>query len=248
MSRYRTMPELSAMVRSLSQAEFRQRLGPFVLAQKPAPATASEPPVAEDEGPDGPLATVQRNAEDIIALAMLNMLEPGADRVATWPEGESDSELIVGRLPDCHVVIPHPSVSKRHAVLRWDEAAGCGTVEDVGSKNGTFVNGAKHRGEQVRLQDGDTISFGDMAFDYLLAETLYIKLEQQPQSSEPRRGGAARRTAVGAVPLQSRLKKLRMSTMPGRDAPPSSEPPDSSPPMEPEIYDEDTKPGYGGPR
>jgi predicted component of type VI protein secretion system len=239
------MPELSAMVRSLSQDEFRQRVGPFVLAQKPAPEPAADPALAEDEGPDGGLATVQRNAQDIIAWAMLHMLEPGTHRVATWPVPGKAGVLVVGRLPDCHVVIAHPSVSKRHAVLRWDEAASCGTVEDVGSKNGTFVNGAMQVAGQLRLQDGDTLNFGDVAFDYLLAGTLYTKLQQQPQSFEPQPSGGARRKALGVVPLQSRLKQMHMTTQPGRGVSeaPATEPPATGSPSEPGVVDEDTKPG-----
>ena len=49
-------------------------------------------------------------------------------------------------------------VSSRHAVIvRQDEGF---TVRDLGSKNGTFVNGRRISGE-VALQDGDVIAFGE---------------------------------------------------------------------------------------
>jgi pSer/pThr/pTyr-binding forkhead associated (FHA) protein len=236
------------MARSLSQPEFRQRVGPFVLAEKPAVQPADDPALAEDEGPHGALATVQHNAQDIIAKAMLHMLEPGADRIAIWPPQRRGDVLIVGRLPDCHVVIEHPSVSKRHAVLRWDEASAQGSVEDVGSKNGTFVNGAKHETGQALLQDGDILSFGDVAFSYMLTETLWTKLDQVPASSDAGATGGARRKTLGAVPLQSRLKQMRMQTLPGK-ATQSTLPPErpaSSPPfvpMEPSPDSEPTAPG-----
>jgi predicted component of type VI protein secretion system len=121
----------------------------------------------------------------------------------------------VGRLPDCHVVIEHPSVSKRHAVLRWDEPSARATLEDVGSKNGTFINGAKQGAGQTGLEDGDTLSFGDVAFSYMLAETLYAKLEQMPTSPAPAPTHGGRRKPLGAVPLQSRLKRMHASTLAG---------------------------------
>ena len=223
------------MARSLSREEFRQRVGPFVLARKPSSGTSAAPPPIDREGPGGALATIQRNAEDIVARAMLDMLEPGADRVATWPVRDQGGVLVVGRLPDCHVVIEHPSVSKRHAVLRWDEPSALATLEDVGSKNGTFINGAKHVSGQVELEDGDTLSFGDVAFSYMLAETLYAKLEQMPASPTPAPTDGARRKTLGAVPLQSRLRQMRMQTLSGIGSQPTPVPdaPESSPPSEP---------------
>src|SRR5204863_270816 len=50
-------------------------------------------------------------------------------------------------------------VSKRHAELRWTGAAW--TLEDLGSKNGTTVNGEPAR--RTELREGDVISFGGLA-------------------------------------------------------------------------------------
>src|SRR5262249_30618645 len=63
-----------------------------------------------------------------------------------------EGENVIGRNPDVGIFIDHPSVSRRHARLRISEE---GTViEDLGSKNGTYV-----RGERVEaasnLADGD---------------------------------------------------------------------------------------------
>jgi hypothetical protein len=175
---------------------------------------------------------------------MLDMLEPGADRVATWPERDRGGVLVVGRLPDCHVVIEHPSVSKRHAVLRWDEPSARATIEDVGSKNGTFVNGAKQDSGQAGIEDGDTVNFGDVAFSYMLAETLFAKLEQMPTSPSPAPADAARRRRLGAVSLQSRLKRMHASTMAGLPSEPAREPdePDPSPPSAPAREPDEPEP------
>ncbi len=68
----------------------------------------------------------------------------------------SSEPLIIGRLPECDVVLPDSNVSRRHAELR---RKGDGVfVTDLGSTNGTRVNGAPVR-EQL-LVSGDEISVG----------------------------------------------------------------------------------------
>ena len=62
-------------------------------------------------------------------------------------------ELTIGRNPGNDILIENVGVSRRHAVIKWtgDHAV----VEDLGSANGTFVNGQKITSRQ--LQDGDEI-------------------------------------------------------------------------------------------
>jgi hypothetical protein len=79
-----------------------------------------------------------------------------AARFLILREGE---DLVVGRDPTCEWVIQDPRVSKRHAQLRWSGEGW--TVDDLGSKNGTAVNGEPAGGSELR--DGDTISFGGLA-------------------------------------------------------------------------------------
>ena len=64
--------------------------------------------------------------------------------------------LVIGRLPECDVVLADSNVSRRHAELR---RKGDGVfVTDLGSTNGTKVNGTVVR-EQL-LASGDEISVG----------------------------------------------------------------------------------------
>ncbi len=66
----------------------------------------------------------------------------------------NDSTL--GRSPDCAISIKDNRVSSRHAKLQCE----CSqiTIRDLGSKNGTFVNGRKR--ENSTLSDGDRILLG----------------------------------------------------------------------------------------
>jgi hypothetical protein len=63
-------------------------------------------------------------------------------------------ELTIGRHEECGLVIPDRQVSRKHARI-WQEG-GHYVIEDLESKNGTFVNGQELTGPRA-LQDGDEI-------------------------------------------------------------------------------------------
>ena len=67
-------------------------------------------------------------------LASRHPLEPG--------------ETLVGRAPNCRILINHGSVSRAHARFFVQEEL-C-TLEDRGSLNGTFVNGVLINTAQIR--------------------------------------------------------------------------------------------------
>ncbi len=63
-------------------------------------------------------------------------------------------EFLIGRAPDCQLVVPDRQVSRHHARI---ERRSTGLfLADLHSKNGTHLNGTKVS-EEVRLQDGDII-------------------------------------------------------------------------------------------
>lgn len=170
--------ELRAVAHSLTVAQFRQQLGPFALVQKP-----TDPEVAELAAQLGVDATGGRlrwtpSTELFVTL----MMEFEHLQVTSLPPLDVQAELTVGRLPDSDLVIDDPSVSKRHAVLRWDGAQGKCRVCDMGSTNGTCVNGVTLRAREAGLNDGDLVVFGDASYLYLIAETLYCKLLNRPSA------------------------------------------------------------------
>jgi hypothetical protein len=68
-------------------------------------------------------------------------------------------ENIIGRDPDLAVSLIAPTVSRRHArVIVSDDGA---TLEDFGSKNGTFIGAVPVR-SPIRLAHGDVIRFGTL--------------------------------------------------------------------------------------
>lgn len=69
--------------------------------------------------------------------------------------------IALGRHPDCHVVIEDNSVSRFHAQISYDGADYF--LEDLDSRNGTFLNEAKVFRPAV-LQEGDIIRICDFSF------------------------------------------------------------------------------------
>jgi hypothetical protein len=63
----------------------------------------------------------------------------------------------IGRSEDSEIVLVDPSVSRAHAVV--EIRAGEPILRDVGSTNGTYVNGRRVRSQALR--DGDELRFGD---------------------------------------------------------------------------------------
>jgi DNA-binding winged helix-turn-helix (wHTH) protein len=77
------------------------------------------------------------------------------DRVIPVPEGET----ILGRDHLAGIRIPSESISRRHA--RLVVARGAATIEDLGSKNGTYLRGERIAGPKT-LEDGDSIRIGSV--------------------------------------------------------------------------------------
>jgi len=69
-----------------------------------------------------------------------------------------EPDVILGRDPRSSIVVDHPQVSRRHARIAWRDDVW--VIHDLGSTNGTFVNGRVV--DEVRpLVNGDTIRLGE---------------------------------------------------------------------------------------
>ncbi len=79
-----------------------------------------------------------------------------------WPLSEGAN--LVGRDPDCAVCIESPTVSRHHA--RVVVSGGDARVEDLTSKNGTYVDGHAVTEQPVPVVDGSEIRFGSLTMTY----------------------------------------------------------------------------------
>lgn len=85
--------------------------------------------------------------------ALLLLTGPQAGR-----RHEVTGEVIIGRSPSCTIALEDAKVSRRHVRLVVED--GEAKVMDLGSRNGTLVNGEKLEGEVVLLP-GDRLQVGD---------------------------------------------------------------------------------------
>jgi DNA-binding winged helix-turn-helix (wHTH) protein len=87
-----------------------------------------------------------------------------------------EGDNVVGRDPDAALWIDHPSVSRRHA--RIVVAGGKAMVEDLESKNGTFLNG-RSIDKRVALADGDELRIGRETMVFRLVSPQTTQTEQR---------------------------------------------------------------------
>lgn len=78
-----------------------------------------------------------------------------------------DGEHVVGRSAGSGIRLRSRSVSRRHALLR--ARAGRVEVEDLGSRNGTFVKGTRLSGP-APLASGDDLRVGALSFTFVVCE------------------------------------------------------------------------------
>jgi DNA-binding winged helix-turn-helix (wHTH) protein len=96
-----------------------------------------------------------------------------ASRRREWHLSEGPND--VGRDPECAVSIDSPSVSRRHA--RVFVTSGAATIEDLGSKNGTYVN-EQRVSDAVAVEDGDQIRVGSVTMVFRSGGSLPSTMTQ----------------------------------------------------------------------
>jgi hypothetical protein len=133
--------ELADAVREHARTERYNFMGPVEVNLNPDQSVSAGACLVTSEVKGGPGGGPQASV----------VLPDG--RTVTVDEGP----LTIGRLPECSIVVEDANVSRRHAELRRD--GDDVVVSDLGSTNGTRVNGAQVRGAR-RLNDGDEITVG----------------------------------------------------------------------------------------
>ncbi|HBQ12652.1 MAG: FHA domain-containing protein [Sandaracinaceae bacterium] len=161
--------ELVPLAHQLSAHEFQRRLGGPLLAGPPL-----EPGV-EEEGAATIATTigVQPGLREPVDLASHEYFVLKKARPALFGRG-----VTMGRSSKSDVVISSDSISKLHARVRLDKS-GLVYVSDLGSSNGTQVNGAfVNPGEEVELQHRDEIILGTRQLRFYDAALLHSVLSK----------------------------------------------------------------------
>jgi pSer/pThr/pTyr-binding forkhead associated (FHA) protein len=129
-------------------------------------------------------------------------------------------EIIIGRSSDLDMVLVEDMVSRKHAKITTDDHVV--TIQDLGSTNGTFVNGEKVR--KADLKDGDRILIGTSIIKIIFVdgENTSHLTETEARSkmavAANKRQSAAPKSMAGSIeeiPLPDLLQLLSTSRKSG---------------------------------
>ena len=90
------------------------------------------------------------------------------------------SKFLVGREQDCHLRPNSDLVSRHHCVFSLDDYAL--RLRDLGSTNGTLVNGRRIRGETV-LTPGDVVKIGKLNLEVVIGDPAATTSSPRPASN-----------------------------------------------------------------
>ncbi len=88
---------------------------------------------------------------------------------------------VIGRISDSSPALAHGTVSRRHFELSWDPGSDRHYGRDLGSHNGSRVEGRNIGATSVKLDDGAVIQLGDVTL-------IYEKIPPEPTAGMLRRG------------------------------------------------------------
>jgi hypothetical protein len=117
---------------------------------------------------------------------------------------QEGQQIIVGRSSDLDMVLVEEMVSRRHA--RIDMKSGVITIEDLGSTNGTFVNGEKI--QQAKLREGDRVLIGTSILKLVSVPAGSMDSRRAPDSASVRRAGPKPRAGNEPPRMTGNLEEI----------------------------------------
>jgi adenylate cyclase len=126
-------------------------------------------------------------------MPLFSLISFGGDQRFELPVGRT---LTVGRAVDCDVPVFDPTVSRHHAELTAEDDGDGVRVRDLGSSNGTSINGV--RVTEGFLAANDAIAFGKMAYYLRVLEVTSEHRVAPSPAAGPRGGSIVRQLAVQA--------------------------------------------------
>jgi pSer/pThr/pTyr-binding forkhead associated (FHA) protein len=165
----------------------------------------------QDPSPKVPTAPAPRPGERSFVLRFISGKYQGGE----FPLA-SDKPVIVGRSSDLEMVLIEDMVSRKHAriSMQGDQI----WIEDLGSTNGTFVNGEKIK--RARLKEGDRVLIGTSILKLIAADGSRDPSEakRELESVAQARRTSQQRTMSGSieeVPLPDLLQLFGTSKKSG---------------------------------
>jgi hypothetical protein len=119
---------------------------------------------------------------------------------------KADKQIVIGRSSELDMVLVEDMVSRKHAKIMI--SSGNITIEDLGSTNGTFVNGEKVK--QARLKEGDRILIGTSILKLVHqgAEGANVDESMAKQKLEEAAAAQAARTTNKASSMTGKIEEI----------------------------------------
>lgn len=112
-------------------------------------------------------------------------------------------EIIIGRSSDLDMVLVEDMVSRRHAKIT--STAADVYIQDLGSTNGTFVNGEKI--SRSRLNEGDRILVGTSIIKLITADSAAAGHQTEAEARRRLEAGANRQS-MGGRPMSGVIEEI----------------------------------------
>jgi len=120
----------------------------------------------------------------IIPSTAVEYLLPGSfvDRVWLLERPKGSMSIVIGRWGNHDVAIPDYSISRTHCTIEVTTRGF--TIEDAGSRNGTFVNGRQlEKGEPFPLKGDEAVTLGRFNFLFLTGRQFMDLLVERIQEA-----------------------------------------------------------------
>src|SRR5262249_23541477 len=114
-----------------------------------------------------------------------------------------EREIVIGRSSDLDMVLVEDMVSRKHAKISTQ--GGQITIQDLGSTNGTLVNGEK--GKKVRLKGGDRILIGTSIIKLVTADGMGGTPLSEAEARS-RMDQSAQRKATTGRPMSGSIEEI----------------------------------------
>ncbi len=152
----------------------------------------------QDPSPKAPTGSSQRPARTFVLRFISGKYQGGEFPIVP------DKQIIVGRSSDLDMVLVEDMVSRKHAriAMQQDQI----WIEDLGSTNGTFVNGEKIK--RARLKEGDRVLIGTSILKVIAGDATSPAARDEAQVKQNLENVAAARRTSQARTMSGSIEEV----------------------------------------
>ena len=152
----------------------------------------------QDPAPKAPTGATQRPARTFVLRFISGKYQGGEFPIVP------DKQIVVGRSSDLDMVLVEDMVSRKHAriAMQQDQI----WIEDLGSTNGTFVNGEKIK--RARLKEGDRVLIGTSILKVIAGDATSPAARDEAQVKQNLENVAAARRTSQARTMSGSIEEV----------------------------------------